>query len=156
VRLLPHLLCRRNKKSAKSIRPPPIRLPTPRQATWMLLQLEELNDEQRSTMEKLCQLFPQIERARESAREFTRIVRELSRHQFNEWLRSATKGKLKEFESFARGLGEDYEAVINALRYEWSNGQLEGQVNRLKLIKRMMYGRASFDLLRARVLHSLS
>jgi transposase len=61
---------------------------------------------------------------------------------------------LKEFASFARGLSEDYEAVINALRYKWSNGQLEGQVNRLKLIKRIMYGRAKFDLLRARVLHS--
>jgi len=45
------------------------------------------------------------------------------------------------------------EAVKNALSYEWSNGQLEGQVNRLKLIKRQMYGRAKFDLLRARVLH---
>ena len=60
----------------------------------------------------------------------------------NEWLRSATQSKLKEFISFARGLSEDYEAVKNALRYERSNGQLEGQVNRLKLIKRMMYGRS--------------
>ena len=51
--------------------------------------------------------------------------------------------------SFARGLSEDYEAVMNTRRDEWSNGQLEGQVNRLKLIKRQMYGRAKFDLLRA-------
>jgi transposase len=43
--------------------------------------------------------------------------------------------------------------VQNALRYLWSNGQLEGQVNRLKLIKRMMYGRSKFYLLRAGVLH---
>jgi transposase len=64
------------------------------------------------------------------------------------------QSRLKEFESFARGLSKDYEAVKNALRYEWSNGQLEGQVNRLKLIKRQMYGRAKFDLLKARVLHS--
>lgn len=64
--------------------------------------------------------------------------------------------KLKEYVSFARGLSEDYEAVKNALRYEWSNGQLEGWVNRLKLIKRQMYGRAKFDLLKARVLHSMS
>ena len=60
----------------------------------------------------------------------------------NEWLRSATQSKLQEFISFARRLSEDYEAVMNALRYEWSNGQLEGQVNRLKMIKREMYGRA--------------
>jgi transposase len=155
VRLLPHLLCKSNKKGAKSIRPPPIRLPTPRQATWMLLQPEKLNDEQRSTMEKLCRLFPRIERAKELAQDFTRIVRERSLNQFNEWLRAAMRSKLKEFESFARGLSEDYEAVKNALRYVWSNGQLEGQVNRLKLIKRMMYGRGKFDLLRARVLHSM-
>jgi transposase len=155
VRLLPHLLCRRNKKSAKSIRPPPIRLPTPRQAAWMLLQPEKLNDGQRSTMEKLCQLFPQIERAKELAQEFTRIVREHSSNQFDEWLRAAMQSKLKEFVSFACGLSEDYEAVKNALRYKWSNGQLEGQVNRLKFIKRQMYGRAKFDLLRVRVLHSI-
>ena len=65
----------------------------------------------------------------------------------------ASLAAAKQFASFARGLSEDYEAVKNALRYEWSNGQLEGQVNRLKLIKRMMYGCAKFDLLRARVLH---
>ena len=84
------------------------------------------------------------------------MVRERSPTKFNQWLRSAAQSKLKEFVSFARGLSEDYEAVMNALRYEWSNGQLEGQVNRLKLVKRQMYGRAKFDLLRARVLHSIS
>jgi transposase len=121
----------------------------------MLLQPERLNDGQRSTMEELCRLFPRIERAKELAQAFTRIVRERSSNKFNEWLRAAMRSKLKEFESFARGLSEDYKAVKNALRYEWSNGQLEGQVNRLKLIKRMMYGRAKFALLRARVLHSM-
>ena len=72
----------------------------------------------------------------------------------NDWLRAAVRSKLNEFVSFARGLSEDHEAVMNALRYDWSNGQLEGLVNWLKLIERMMYGRAKFDLLRARVLHS--
>jgi transposase len=103
---------------------------------------------------RLCQLFPQIERAKELAQAFTRIVRGRLSPELNEWLRSAMRSKLKEFVSFARGLSEDYEAVMNALRYERSNGQLEGQVNRVKLIKRGMYGRAKFDLLRARVLHS--
>jgi transposase len=55
--------------------------------------------------------------------------------ELNGWLRSAGQSKLQEFVSFACGLSEDYEAVKNALRYEWSNGQLEGQVNRLKLKK---------------------
>jgi transposase len=154
VRLLPHLLNGKKKKRVRSIRSPPARLPSSQQAAWMLLQPEKLDDNQQFTMEKLCHLFPQIERAKELAQEFGRIVRERLSNQFNEWLRSAAQSKLKEFVSFARGLSEDYGAVMNALRYDWSNGQLEGQVNRLKLIKRQMYGRAKFDLLRARVLHS--
>lgn len=55
-------------------------------------------------------------------------------------------------ESFARTLSWDYDAVAAALKYEWSQGQVEGQINRLKLIKKQMYGRANFDLLRQRVL----
>ena len=156
VRLLPHLLSGKRNKRAACIRPPPIRLPSPREAAWMLLRPEKLNGEQRSMVERLCQLFPQVEKAKELAQEFARVVRERSSGKLNGWLRAATGSKLKEFESFARGLSEDYEAVKNALRYEWSNGQLEGQVNRLKLIKRQMYGRAKFDLLKARVLHSMS
>jgi transposase len=54
--------------------------------------------------------------------------------------------------SFAKGLIADKEAVMAALSSEWSNGQVEGQIHRLKLIKRSMYRRAKFDLLRARVL----
>jgi hypothetical protein len=57
----------------------------------MLLQPEKLNDEQRSTMEKLCQLFPRVERAKELAQQFNRIVRERLSNQFNEWLRALRK-----------------------------------------------------------------
>ena len=56
--------------------------------------------------------------------------------------------------SFTVGLNQDKGAVEAAIRYEWSNGQVEGQVNRLKVIKRQMYGRGKFDLLKARVLHA--
>jgi transposase len=52
------------------------------------------------------------------------------------------------------GLRRDGEAVMAALSSQWSNGQTEGQINRLKMLKRQMYGRANFDLLRARVLHT--
>ncbi len=53
--------------------------------------------------------------------------------------------------SFARGLRSDFSAVAAALREPWSNGQTEGQINRLKTLKRQMYGRANTDLLRARL-----
>ena len=59
---------------------------------------------------------------------------------------------VKKLHSFALGLRQDYDAVKAALTYDWSNGQVEGQVNRLKAIKHQMYGRANFDLLRQKVL----
>src|SRR5262249_32352449 len=55
---------------------------------------------------------------------------------------------------FATGFQQDYAAVAAALAYEWSNGQVEGQVNKLKLIKRQMYGRAKLDLLKVRLLEA--
>ncbi len=61
---------------------------------------------------------------------------------------------MAEFKRFAASLRRDYGAVQAALTLVWSNGQLEGQVNRLKGIKRAMYGRGKFDLLRQRVLYA--
>ena len=56
--------------------------------------------------------------------------------------------------TFARHLRRDQDAFAAALQLPWSNGMVEGQIHRLKLIKRHMYGRADFDPLRLRVLHS--
>lgn len=151
IRLLPHLLGRSRKIERK--RAPPLRPPPPREAAWMLLQPERIKDEGRAVVERLRQLFPDLKAAQELALDFARMVRQRAAEALPTWLRAASRSKLKEFVGFARGISEDYEAVKNALTYEWSNGQLEGQVNRLKLIKREMYGRAKFDLLRARVLH---
>ncbi len=63
-----------------------------------------------------------------------------------------TQWGIQASQNFATGLQRDYEAVKAALTYEWSNGQVEGQVNRLKFVKRQGYGRAKFDLLRKQVL----
>ena len=71
----------------------------------------------------------------------------------DDWLRKAESSSIAEMKSFARGLSQDKSAVQAAVEYEWSQGQVEGQVNRLKLIKRQMYGRASFDLLKARIIY---
>ena len=69
----------------------------------------------------------------------------------DDWLEAASGGA-PELRAFAEGLRRDKRAVAGALSQDYSNGQTEGQVTRLKLIKRQMYGRASFDLLRRRVL----
>jgi transposase len=70
----------------------------------------------------------------------------------DDWLDKAKISAIGEIKSFARGLEQDKSAVQAAIKYDWSQGQVEGQVNRLKLIKRQMYGRAKFDLLKARVI----
>lgn len=69
------------------------------------------------------------------------------------WLDQAGQSTLPEFQGFANGIRRDYAAVKAAFSSEISNGQVEGQVHRLKLQKRHVYGRANFDLLRLRVLH---
>lgn len=71
---------------------------------------------------------------------------------FDAWLTEARTCGIRALETFARGLEQDGAAVRAALTTPWSNGQTEGQITTLKLLKRQMYGRANFDLLRPRVL----
>lgn len=71
---------------------------------------------------------------------------------FEQWLGEARTCGVRAVESFAQGLEQDGDAVRAALATPWSNAQSEGQITKLKLLKRQMYGRASFDLLRRRAL----
>ncbi|MBW4535543.1 MAG: transposase [Pleurocapsa minor HA4230-MV1] len=69
-----------------------------------------------------------------------------------EWLEKAESSKIRAITGFAPKLKDDLDAVRNGVTYQWSNGQVEGQVNRLKMLKRQMYGRASHELLKRRFL----
>ena len=86
-------------------------------------------------------------------RAFREMVREKKVSEFGSWLESAGASQVKELEGFAARLKSDREAVEKGLNSKWSNGPVEGQINRLKVIKRQMYGRANLDLLRARMLY---
>jgi transposase len=68
------------------------------------------------------------------------------------WLTTCLHSDIPELQTFAKGLQYEYASIRAALSEPWSSGQVEGQVTRLKLMKRQMYGRAKFDLLRKRVL----
>jgi transposase len=85
------------------------------------------------------------------AREFVRIIRERDTVAWKKWKEDA---KTSPVAGFAKHLCQDEAAVMAALQYPWSNGPVEGHVHRLKLIKRSMYGRAKFDLLRLRVVNA--
>ena len=117
-------------------------------------QIEDLDDHQRAFVEQLSRLCPEAQRVQEMAQEFRRIFAERHAESLDGWLDAAEQSGVAEFEGFARTLRQDYEAVTAALKYEWSNGQVEGQISRLKFIKGQMYGRAGFDLLRKRVLEA--
>lgn len=119
---------------------------TPRQTVWFILQQPE---EARDYLEELFRRCPEIHACAAVAREFTSIIRKRDVRAWPDWLRSARNIALK---SFVSSLCRDEAAVLAALHLPWSNGQVEGHVRRLKLIKRQMYGRAKFDLLRLRVM----
>lgn len=107
-------------------------------------------------LEMLCDAraeWDEFDRAYPLAEEFVKIIRGQGAVSIDLWIVRAFDSRIKELKSFANGLQKDFLAVKEATVSPWSNGQTEGQVNRLKLLKRQMYGRAKFDLLRARVLN---
>jgi len=113
---------------------------------------DELEAEDGAIVERLCQSCPDIQVAYPLLQEFKRIVRERHRDALESWICRASASGISELLSFAAGLRRDQAAVAAALTLPFSTGQVEGQINRLKLIKRSGYGRANFDLLRQRVL----
>jgi transposase len=84
---------------------------------------------------------------------FTQMVRQRTPRELQSWIETVLRSGLPDLKRFATGLQHDA-AVCAAFELPYSNGQTEGQVTRLKLLKRQMYGRAKLDLLRQRVLHA--
>jgi transposase len=87
----------------------------------------------------------------ELASELAGMIRQQVTQPLSAWLKKVEESDVNELKTFAKGLSEDEAAVSAAMTERWSNGPVEGHVNRLKAIKRSMFGRAGFRLLRARV-----
>lgn len=131
---------------------PRLALPTIRTLAWLLVHdPEDLADKETAILQHLQQhtLLAQVYQL---AQQFVTMVKERDAASFDVWLTDCLASPLAQVKNFAVGLQQDYAAVKASLLFEWSNGQAEGQVNRLKFIKRRMYGRAKFDLLRLQVL----
>ena len=124
------------------------------QATWLFFRKEEaLKAEEQESLRQLRQASPHLETAYQLVEAFLHMVRERTGEQLDAWLGAVQASHLEAFQSFVNGVQQDKDAVLAGLTLPWSTGPVEGQVNRLKLIKRSMYGRAKFDLLKRRVLH---
>lgn len=129
------------------------RLASSRQLVWVLLrERQDLDAEEGQLLEQL-RGEAEVAQAYGLAQQFLCMVRQRDGAPFDGWLDACLNSPVKELQTFAAGLDQDYGAVSAALRSEWSNGPVEGHVKRLKLLKRQMYGRASFDLLKHRVLN---
>jgi len=95
---------------------------------------------------------PQVAISESLAQEFRQVFKDKTTDSLGSWLRHALASGIPELDRFVSGIQRDYDAVEAAVTQHWSNGQVEGQVHRIKLLKRQMYGRSGFALLRHRVL----
>ncbi len=155
----------RRREAAVRLVPTPtggLPLPAPRQLAWLVGQAPPAlapteaaavahieQDAEARRVIALVRRFVEIVRARGVARGATPVA---SCEPFEQWLGAALTCGVRAVETFATGLAQDGAAVRAALTTPWSNAQSEGQITKLKLLKRQRYGRANFDLLRRRVL----
>jgi transposase len=134
--------------------------PLPRYASksalWLFLHRPaDLETAQQADLATFRQLHPSLNAVYELVQDFLQMMRKREGERLDVWLTRVQESRLPELQSFAHGVEEDYDAVKAGLTLSLNNGQVEGQVTKIKLIKRMMYGRAEFPLLRQRVLHAL-
>jgi hypothetical protein len=140
----------------------PPALPSPTQLAWLLVQPPTALPTSDVAVVRRIEQDGEAASVVGLARRFTMLVRgcgadgkvapEAALADLEAWLADARRSGIRAVETFAAGLEQDGAAVRAALTTPWSNGQTEGQVTRLKLLKRQMYGRADFDLLRRRTL----
>jgi transposase len=139
--------------------PPPIQraaTPSTRDITALIMRPgKKLTADEQAQLDRLCQQCDQLATIRNLAHGFTTLVRNRTvkaAQRLDAWVDTATKAGIQQLASFANGLTKDRDAVIAGLSTPWSSGRVEGTVNKIKMLKRQMYGRANPDLLRKRIL----
>jgi transposase len=152
--------CTRSAPSGQEKHKATDQLPQPpvlaRQAMFLFLRRPaELEAEEQETLALLRSLHPEIDQAYELVQQFAQMVRMRTGEHLDAWLCQVKESRIREFQGFVSGVIRDKAAVTAGLTLSQNNGVVEGKVNKLKLIKRMGYGRAGFALLRQRVLHAL-
>lgn len=156
-----HLAAKRKKQTqqtqkngAKGAKLSPIPLSSRRVTFLFLRRPGELDKEEQATLLLLCQSHPEMELVYDLVQEFAQMLRTRTGEELDGWLEKARASQIPELQSFVVGIERDKAAVVAGLTLPQSKGMVEGKVHKLKLIKRMGYGRAGFPLLRQRVLHA--
>lgn len=145
----------KSRPRANAAKPRPERPPSPRRLSFDWVRRPERRSvDARDRLDRLRSASPELTAALDLADEFKSLIRKQSRGTLQDWLTRAEASPCAEVRHFAEGIRRDESAVNAAITMTWSNGPVEGHVNRLKMIKRQMFGRAGFELLKARVLNA--
>jgi hypothetical protein len=132
--------------------PPP---PKPRQVIrWIMTRPGPLDAADAARLARITARSPELKATADHVREFAAMMTGRQGHRLDEWITSVRAGPLPALHSFAAGLERDHAAVLAGLTLSYSSGAVEGQVCKIKYLKRKMYGRANFDLLRTMALHN--
>lgn len=123
--------------------------------SWMLHHPDDLDDEQRLQLKQARTACSHLDITANHVTEFAKILTNQGGERLDAWMAAVEADDLPHLHRFVRGLRLDYNAVLNGLTLPHNSGAVEGNVNRIKMIKRQMYGRANFDLLRKRILHAV-
>ncbi len=149
---------RRQERTGCAMLPSPAGLSPTQAAGILVLRPENRTDEEWATLARLPTLHPEIAAVVARWESFAQMFRDRNdehpRRQLEQWMSETAETNVPELKAFVTKLRQDVAAVVAALTLPYSQGQTEGRVNQLKLIKRSMYGRAKFDLLRQRVLYA--
>jgi transposase len=124
-----------------------------RHVPWLVLRAPDLlKDDERLDLERVLAADELLDAGYQLVQRFRVALHDLDVSAFKQWLLDAAASELRPFSRLAAGMTDDLEAIINAFRYPWSTGPVEGHINRVKFLKRAGYGRAKAPLLRARIL----
>jgi transposase len=121
-------------------------------ASWILTSPGNLGDDEKAELAAARERCPHLDALTGHVTAFAEIITTLHGDRLGDWITAVEADDQPDLHSFTRGLKHDHDAVLNGLTLPWNSGIVEGNVNRLKMIKRQMYGRAAFPLLRKRVL----
>jgi len=141
------------RRTGKAARPnAPERISPKHAAILVTRAADQMTDEQQQLFDRIAIQCPDVVGLRQIALAFRAGLTAGESVKLRQWIEGAKRCEFGPVVRFAYGLQKDISAVAAAVETSWSTGQVEGQINRLKMIKRQMYGRAGFELLRARVL----
>jgi transposase len=138
---------------SQTIPEPPVQHFSAQEAVWLFVRDPgDLKEKEQEELTAIRQASPTADTVYTLAQQFMRMIRQLKGERLDDWLALVKASQIPELQSLVRSIKKDKAAVLAGLTLQHNNGVVEGKVNTLKLIKRMMFGRAGFPLLRQRVL----